>query len=313
MVVRLCILVLLMLSWSTACQLSKPVVPKSHSAEYWDNVAFALSWPSEPVPIITPKSAFTMCTIPKVACSQWRALLARLLNLTNSYKEDPEFPHLQIYPNLMHPLYGRFFFEAFPSIVFVRNPYVRFVSYYLDKVVAHKAEGSVPLADERGPTSNLTEIIERLSEVKRLGAKCNGHWCPQTELCGMQNGLRYKHVFKIEKMAVWYPRLVRLLNIESVMRTGWNGGGHSNTLNMNSSVCFFHPPNMTCEEYHKRGMPVMTPKSSCMNFSLHSTCANLHMNLLSPYLVDKLSDYYVNDLKTFKYRLWNGVDILSEA
>lgn len=104
--------------------------------------------PTNPVVIHRAGSSpFIMCTVPKAACSNLRKLLFVLLNFFpelpdstpgNTIPVDPDNVHRNLYPTIWHyrePRPHADLTGLLPSFIVARNPYVRLVSGFLDKMV----------------------------------------------------------------------------------------------------------------------------------------------------------------------------------
>eukprot|EP00466_Bigelowiella_natans_P011087 jgi/Bigna1/83181/fgenesh1_pg.103_\ len=107
-------------------------------------------------------------------------------------------------------------------IMLVRNPYARFLSGYLDKIV-----GDFQVWKKR--------IFPWLTESMEIKEP---HFTPQFSHCGVQNGFLYDYYLKIEETELWYEELVRHLGMENVMQHGWGNLGQE---------CFFYAKERSCE------------------------------------------------------------------
>jgi hypothetical protein len=100
--------------------------------------------PTNPIIVQRPHVApFAMCTVPKAACTSLRKLLYAIIH----YNRDRPRPgagfkmalsgyHSNVYPTIWH--YNRTdadLSDRYPTFIIARNPYVRLVSGYLDKMV----------------------------------------------------------------------------------------------------------------------------------------------------------------------------------
>jgi hypothetical protein len=250
------------------------------SLQFFTNM---LRYPNGPVPVSWGAHGFTMCTIPKNGSSRWRALILGLLG-----DAEPKHMHLPKYPDLNSSWYGRLFFVQHDSYMIVRNPYVRFFSYYYDKHVK-SADGK--------PVPSISKVIQSLNATT-----CDEHYCPQTSLCSYKQ-LNYKHVLKVEQMSIWYPSFVKKYDLYAMVEHGWNNlGGHSSV-----EECFYHPQTLSCKTYRKLGYPITRNFEVC-NFTTPKAfrCSLSHMEDLNQNDVDILTTFYMKDLIALNYPTWNG-------
>lgn len=225
-----------------------------------------------------------MCTIPKNGSSRWRALLLKMIG-----DRDPQVMHAAKYPNLNSSRYGQCFFDLHESFMLVRNPYVRFFSYYYDKYVRSSIASEIP---------SISEVIRGLNR-----ATCEEHHCPQTSMCFFRQ-LQYKHILKVEELSMWYPAFVKRYKLQSVVEDGWD------TLSEHhSSVekCFYHPRGMTCDTYKSLEYPVTRQHDVC-NFTNPKLfrCSLSNIEDLVKEDTDALTEFYFEDLIAFGYPSWNG-------
>ena len=260
-----------------------PVIDATSCAHFFDGTEPTV-FPNVPTPVSRHDANFSLCTIPKNGCSQWRWLTLRLLG-HQEWRTGHYNVHQAVYPNIRMPPYGRSFFDANPSFVFVRNPYVRFFSYFYDKV--QRNHNSSEMLKE------VSVVVQRLLAEKQVGLPCDEHYCPQTLLCGMNAGLEYSHTLKVENISQWFPEAVRMMGLSDFIWQDWPNGG-----------CFWKPVNMSCHAYRAAFVP-SDHGPNCMLTS-HSTCAAERLPALDKLTARMLSHYYKDDLKRFNYQAWNG-------
>jgi hypothetical protein len=100
--------------------------------------------PTNPIIVQRPYIApFAMCTVPKAACTSLRKLLYAVIH----YNRDTPKPgagfvmslsdlHGSVYPTIWHYKRPKFdLTDIYPTFIISRNPYVRLVSGFIDKMV----------------------------------------------------------------------------------------------------------------------------------------------------------------------------------
>ena len=311
--------------------------PVLFDSVFWVSLPHFPVYPSNPIPVPRAQDSFSLCTIAKNSCTNWRKLLynvlsdagtEKLCDTTTCLPVDGNgnnastfilarnlsgFPHVQVFPDIRHPSYGQTFFENFPSLVIVRNPYLRFLSFYLDKVALSHVHDDEHGSERRTSSTSFHVNISEVARTLLVGSDCNEHWCPQSRQCGIAQGLRYTHVLKLEEMSAWFPKIVKLLNIESFVIHGWKRYAFSAThatLDHPADDCFYSPPEWSCSRYIAQRLPEQATKrktlESCLKFSAHSTCAAVAVHLLTPEVVAIINTYYKHDFEMFNYELWDG-------
>ena len=66
----------------------------------------------------------------------------------------------------------------------------------------------------------LTRTPPRLKASRDNHEWTDGHFAPMTEHCGLDNGVKYDFILKVEEVDVWYADLVRLLDLEDSVEKG---------------------------------------------------------------------------------------------
>jgi len=162
-----------------------------------------------------------LCLIEKAGSTAWLALVA--------------------YDRSLAPVQraGSLATVAPPVLTMVRNPYVRFLSAYLDKVAPH----------QRGFTFNGTfaafaHHLASCAPTRGGDTSCAGddkHLAPQLSLCHLSAGFRYDLVLRLEEMPLWYEAVIDLLGLR-VAAQGYGTAHHG------PYACFYHPVGVGCDE-----------------------------------------------------------------
>lgn len=129
-------------------------------------------------------------------------------------------------------------------VMFVRNPYARLLSGFLDKARPSKDPGSASsfLATGMTPPENVHKLKKKTNNF--MGAPyeyspsgfhkfvswlvhhkrhvVDSHFVLQTDKCGITSGFEYDLYLKVEDMVNWYEDMVLLLGLERHVEFGWN-------------------------------------------------------------------------------------------
>jgi hypothetical protein len=228
------------------------------------------SWfPTNPVVVESPDAAnFIMCTVPKVACSSFRKLLNTVIR-----SPDPAEPttwdqimkaHFDYYPTVWHytQTHGNLT-DTYPTFTVGRNPYVRLLSGFLNKMVfnphANEPHDAVNLRDVNlgfgrhpdaffwGTRESFSQFIDLL--IKKGTTDINDHFKQASLVCdGGQ--FQYEYYLRLEDMHEWFPCWEAGLRLEGFTRTGWKTTSEGKMHSVKGTECWWKPPGATCEEYY---------------------------------------------------------------
>eukprot|EP00873_Tetraselmis_striata_P029687 jgi/Tetstr1/449951/TSEL_037005.t1 len=197
------------------------------------------------------------CNPEKVGSTRWKALLYKS-------KGDPwhaphtVFPRWAVLPapekrrKAEDPARARF--------MFVRNPYSRLLSGFLDKAVHPvgilnpanpKNRRSDTILGHGGPyTDSPAEFLRFVETMNQMMARqpglpgMNGHFAPLTFRCGLNAGITYDFFLKVEETDTWYPDLVTLLGLADATAAGWERKNSTGA----GDGCFHKIPGMSCAQ-----------------------------------------------------------------
>lgn len=132
---------------------------------------------------------------------------------------DPgEVKREDLVANTSHPSNLRF--------LWLRNPYSRLLSGFLDKGVARARQYDNGMMGYGAPfesfSSEFLRFVKALTAMRADGLPLDKHLKPQAEQCGLPDGMQYDFYLKVEDIHVWYPDLVSLLGLEDVVSHGWD-------------------------------------------------------------------------------------------
>ena len=111
--------------------------------------------------------------------------------------------------------------------MWVRNPYARLLSGFLDKAVSTRAPHFIRMINnEYGGPYNSTpaefgRFVERIIAMRAQNIPIDAHFSPLTEHCGINKGMRYNFYLKVEEADVWYVDLVSFLGLDEAASSGW--------------------------------------------------------------------------------------------
>jgi hypothetical protein len=217
-------------------------------------------------------------------------------------------------------------FHSPAAWLLARNPYVRALSLYLDKVAAdctavrafdcnrtiftvNHDHGKI----ERPPQNVTFEgYMKYVAEQrKKLGSLClvpyTNHACPQVAGCRGYRGPTF--ILKTEHQDSWYPCMVKLLGVDAAVSTGWEqftGGSacyHKSSRNSCEDALDLPTEESIAEADYRRGVLNTTREGT-----LHTTSAwarlREHYTPLAAEIVTRL---YAKDFALLNYPTWDGV------
>lgn len=172
--------------------------------------------------VVSPTRGYLYCGIPKCGVSRWRRLTRRIEGVPNwadnnahNFSGSPRINGITTLadyePTAAHRLINdpRYF-----SFVIVRSPYTRVLSGWLDK--------------RDFPKFKLPQTFEAFLRDYLLPrfktGKLNEHFQPMTSFCGLNSGMKFDLIARIEDMHVWGPRLVKQLGLTNYTASEWKGG-----------------------------------------------------------------------------------------
>eukprot|EP01025_Chloroclados_australasicus_P028618 TRINITY_DN28365_c1_g1_i1.p1 TRINITY_DN28365_c1_g1~~TRINITY_DN28365_c1_g1_i1.p1 ORF type:complete len:401 (-),score=14.40 TRINITY_DN28365_c1_g1_i1:623-1765(-) len=243
-----------------------------------------------------PGQEFALCIFSKSGITRAKVLVKRINDIvgprvhTRLYQVLPEMSQSERQRILEDP--------NIPLLKWVRNPYIRAISMYVDKVKTRvRQQGEKYYV--RGLTFNnkptFDDFIEELHRKFLSGAFLDRHFKPQYDRCWENLGLNFDYVLKIERMNYWYPCFINELNLWQYVMRGWNDAEH----------CYLSTPDVPCNG------PIQTDDGNVV-FKNSSTDgidpAHNHdsVKLLKQFYANRttaqlVSEIYLNDIVTYQY------------
>ena len=126
--------------------------------------------------------------------------------------------------------------KSYLRIMMVRNPYTRLLSAFLDKgctpINGYWARIQELIGGLYQPTpGDFQRFIIRLLYLKsrhprdrHLGSE--PHFTPLTTHCGIDAGVQYDLILKVEEIDLWYPDIVHILGLQDDVGSGWDAIRH---------------------------------------------------------------------------------------
>jgi hypothetical protein len=256
-----------------------------------------------------------MCLVEKVGSTEWKSMLLKSLNVKYFYgklRQHDGNPHTHIYPL---PVYRYQEFKAVlenpnvPRILFVRNPYNRLLSGWLDK---QSQEFYVNFNRSAGTFEHFSYHLRDNRYV--MSKEVNDHFHPAAFKC-FGHLYNYDYYLKVEHMDYWYPGLIKKLGLEKEAKDGWD---YTNLVHNSTQPCFYVPRGDTCETALETSKPNINTcedlanlrrssqggKESAPTFhSVHGTgsASKLEQYYSKRDMIDAVNQFSVNDFEKFKY------------
>jgi hypothetical protein len=278
-----------------------------------------------------PKKAF-ICFYPKGGSTQLKFLFRYAMSVNNRTLQSflNESPHSQLYVGG-----GNNEFRAqlrsmtVPRFLIVRNPYIRFLSAYIEKIEHCKDHAFAPPGYKIGEPFEkfIVETIKHQNGFNRKRwADFNNHFTLMSNLCGMNASMTYDYYLPLEQMDYWYEPLIRYLGIESYTKVGWNTSSEEYEGDPHSP-CFYHTKGKTCEEmfvmgnnnsivissstHHDNNVNTLYTYNAMNIAKSHTKHITNSTSQLSKYyndthLLNELTEWMLPDLRQFNYPIWDG-------
>eukprot|EP00873_Tetraselmis_striata_P035729 jgi/Tetstr1/455993/TSEL_042771.t1 len=127
-------------------------------------------------------------------------------------------------------------------MMWVRNPYARLLSAFLDKVLGKFRDLPITAAlggpFEDSP-SEFARFVRGVLDARSRGVVQEVHWQLQTETCGLSEGVKYHFYLKEEEVNTWYVELMSLFGLDGDARPGPH---------QEQNRCFYRVAGRSCQE-----------------------------------------------------------------
>ena len=175
--------------------------------------------------IVNDEHRFLFCSVPKVACSNWKRVLMVLDGTETDSNNIGKVNHLDFtYLADLPPLAIKQRLKEYYKFMFVREPLERLISAYKDKFVLnntsfHKRYGrrivkKVRQNPPRSPIGNdvtISEFFQYITESRM--EEMNEHWMPYHMLC-QPCAVSYDFIGSFENLESDATQVLKHLNID---------------------------------------------------------------------------------------------------
>eukprot|EP01025_Chloroclados_australasicus_P059201 TRINITY_DN7476_c0_g1_i6.p1 TRINITY_DN7476_c0_g1~~TRINITY_DN7476_c0_g1_i6.p1 ORF type:complete len:359 (-),score=19.84 TRINITY_DN7476_c0_g1_i6:112-1116(-) len=194
-----------------------------------------------------PNQKFVLCTMPKAGASRAYMLMLKVIRKyyrgiykdsiynKDNYQSLWQLP-LETIENILQD-------DSIPKIAFVRNPYIRVISMYVDKVAVEDSRylEDLELAENEVSFDNFVATLHHHRSRSGKGMLNHGfldrHFVSQTQLSLIPFGMDYNYIVKVEEINDWYDCFIDLVNIREEMMHGWPRKGQ----------CYYSSPRAPCK------------------------------------------------------------------
>eukprot|EP00729_Bicosta_minor_P005263 gene5263-17584_t len=128
-----------------------------------------------------------------------------------------------------------------PRFMFVRNPYARLLSGFVDKI-EHAKNGeklSFMSPHDQFKADGFPDFVGAVASLGNAQYQLDEHFTPLSVHCGMQSGTEWDYYLPVEDMDEWYEPFVQALGIVEDVSTGWTNVSTEWFQNPAHSPCFF--------------------------------------------------------------------------
>eukprot|EP01023_Acetabularia_acetabulum_P024888 TRINITY_DN23923_c0_g1_i4.p1 TRINITY_DN23923_c0_g1~~TRINITY_DN23923_c0_g1_i4.p1 ORF type:complete len:378 (-),score=35.70 TRINITY_DN23923_c0_g1_i4:165-1298(-) len=250
----------------------------------------------------SPEQEFLLCTTPKTGVTRAKMLIMRINDLHGhvhpgwNYKEVPytyaeKFSKQQKLDILFNP--------DIPRIKLVRNPYIRAISGYQDKMLHHnyKRKGKYVgwnMVYDQIPT--FEQWVDYLYYQFKNNKYIDSHFAPQYDRCWENFGLKFDYILKVEQMKNWFPCFVEQLNLWQYVMKGWP----------EEDNCFLSTPDVECDgpEQTDTGNLVYNETIQGLNhqYDAFQVVKQYYKNETTAKLVTEI---FLNDIVQYDYPFWS--------
>eukprot|EP01025_Chloroclados_australasicus_P052284 TRINITY_DN6089_c0_g1_i1.p1 TRINITY_DN6089_c0_g1~~TRINITY_DN6089_c0_g1_i1.p1 ORF type:complete len:367 (+),score=26.08 TRINITY_DN6089_c0_g1_i1:824-1924(+) len=247
---------------------------------------------------------FILCISPKAGITRMLQLLYKIEHQDYDgkmgsylYRESLYHPLSRMHTEKVRNLLNN---EQIPRFLLVRNPFVRAVSMFQEKIV------KVKHMREEFFGSNRTEATFQ-NFVERLYAKkfdpypdLDKHFISQSQFCKLPMGMSYNYILKMENINLWFDCFVKRVNVQDEVRTGWPG----------QDECFLPTPMHPCKgpKYRNDGsieQAGQAMQSGSMRKHMTNSSNSLSVHYANKTLMEMVAKVFEDDIVNFNYAVPN--------
>lgn len=202
--------------------------------------------------------------------------------------------------------------------MWVRNPYARLLSAYVNKVVNLESKQALKFVP-RGCVVNIERcksdfqffVEQLLLDDASWTSSLDPHFDLLSNHCGLDAGFEYDFYLKLEDMDTWYEALLVAWRIDTAANFGWS----EYQPQKGYGDCFYVPTQFRdCEEFRRSvelnrrrerlGEPLVFRAGTA---GPKTTGASSLYEYYNRSIADMLNPFLSEDLLRFGYPMWNGV------
>mmetsp|Transcript_42212 Transcript_42212/g.109474 ORF Transcript_42212/g.109474 Transcript_42212/m.109474 type:complete len:395 (+) Transcript_42212:98-1282(+) len=129
--------------------------------------------------------------------------------------------------------------------IWVRNPYTRLLSAFLDKICGeHVKRFAGTVYPQTCDAAGFLNLLRVLNSMADRGEVVHRLFALQKYKCGLPAGMQYDYFLKVECEAEWYAEFVSITGLADTARHGWAGGASAEEV----PDCFMELPGLSCQE-----------------------------------------------------------------
>ena len=238
-------------------------------------------------------SRFLMCMAPKTGCTGFLEV-ATLVNLNISMgdaRKNPGIIHTKYIADLrVYSWDGQQSspFSSYPRVIVARNPYIRFISSYLDW--QHRFDGERNVSFRQ-----FTHFVQR-RDFQGYQVLWDHIW-PVSRECGTTR-LGYDFVLRLEEMNLWYSAFLLHFDLRYFVDALSADGFNLFELTMNDDALL--------RDYSAQVTGLSPWGGKAWNSSHHRGSADKVAEYYTPELAGLVFDIQREDFVNFGYPAWNG-------
>eukprot|EP01025_Chloroclados_australasicus_P019831 TRINITY_DN2087_c1_g1_i5.p1 TRINITY_DN2087_c1_g1~~TRINITY_DN2087_c1_g1_i5.p1 ORF type:complete len:381 (-),score=11.93 TRINITY_DN2087_c1_g1_i5:1104-2246(-) len=246
-----------------------------------------------------PGQEFLLCAMPKNGVTRTKVLIMRIIGAKGDVHYGAKYQYVH---DLSDDERQRVLTDPqIPRIKLVRNPYIRAISMYKDKIInenSFKDGYYVGWHMKFKYLPSFDQFVQQLHSNYQQRRFINEHFATQYEHCWENVGLNFDYVLKIEQMNSWYPCFVRDLNLWQYVMHGWNDWDH----------CYLSTDDVPCNGPHQNnhGKLIYSQGQKDGISPKHNRNSTQYFNKIyaNETTAKLVTEVYLNDIVRYNYPFW---------